>query len=349
MDERQFQAVFKQTLEAEIPNVELWKQIESHLPAPSNPTVKTGLRLGKVALIAALLVMAVAAYAFYQRVVVPGDPGIESQADLLTYIDETTTLPGENELSVTLDYAYADANRVTVSYTVRGVSPDGRRMMAYSNPTLMLDGQPLDRLMRLAQQEAQAEPTETEPRTFSHTLTTNYIAPANAASETLDLQLMVEVALSDLDSGEFPAPAMMMAGMARFEFSVPFFAGTVIEIDQTADAAQPSVELQRASITPSMTRLDLCYTLPPVTEPPGWSPFLVLTIDGETMFAGQVETYGLDDHYDLNSPCRAAIIPLPLRERAGEWQVEIQAFNDLGSFSEPVTGGWTFTFTVPEN
>lgn len=359
MDETRFQHLFTHMLEEEIHDVELWKAIESRLSVPSTKTVKTGFRLGKAALITLLLtVTAVATYAFYQGVVVPSDPGVTSvqQADLLTYFDETQTVEGEfsdHNLTVTLDYAYADANRITVGYTVRGESPDGRRMMAFSNPTLMTaEGQAIDRLLLLADQETELQPTEEdEPGRFSSTLTTNFIAQDFdlADGETLNLRLMVEVALSYLDSGEFPAPGMMMAGVVQFAFDVPFITGTVIEIGQTAEAAQRTVELQRAVVTPSMTRLDLCYELPPVTGVPGWSPFMVLSINDEEMFVGQAETYGLEDRYDLNSPCKAVIIPLALEADAGEWQVEITEFRELGGAGlEPMAGPWMFAFTAPE-
>src|SRR5689334_14622732 len=105
MDERQFQQALKQTLNEEIQNVELWQQIEGKLP---NQPVRTGLRLGKAAFIVLLLTMtAVVAYALYQGVVVPGDPGISSMqaADRLTYYGATQSLGGDHNLTVTLDYA----------------------------------------------------------------------------------------------------------------------------------------------------------------------------------------------------------------------------------------------------
>ncbi|MFN8527166.1 MAG: DUF4179 domain-containing protein [Anaerolineae bacterium] len=352
MDERQFQQLFKQTLEQEITNVELWKQIEGKLPTPSARTMHRGLNLGKAVLIALMLtVTALTAYAFYQEIALPGDPGITSvdQADLITRIDETQSLGGDNQVSVTLEYAYADANRITIGYTVSGVSPDGRRMMAYSNPMLTTgSGEPVDRLLALATQEDQQQDAQGEAQGFSSSLTTNFITPDLGLSEgdLVDLNLAVDVALSYLDNGEFPAPSMVMAGQANFTFSVPFISGTVIEIDQTADAAQPSVTLQQVSLTPSMTRLDMCYELPPVDAVPGWSPFVIVSIDDEMLFSGQTETYGLEDRYDLNSPCKGVIIPISLQGHTGAWRVEITEFHDLGAFSEPIIGPWAFDFEV---
>ncbi|MBZ0306874.1 MAG: DUF4179 domain-containing protein, partial [Anaerolineae bacterium] len=277
------------------------------------------------------------------------------QANLLTYFDETHSIEGEfveNKLTVTLDYAYVDANRITIGYTVRGESPTGERMMAYSNPTLMTaDGQPIDRLLLQANQEEQTPPEEGSTGAFGMKLTTNFIASDFdlADGEMLNLRLIVEVALSYLDSGEFPAPGMMMAGITEFNFSVPFISGTVMEVTQSAEVSQKMVELQRVVLTPSMTRLDMCYQLPAVTQLPGWSPFMILSVDEQPVFTGQTETYGIGDRYDLNSPCRSVIVPLPLATHIGEWQVEIVEFRDLGSFTATVAGPWVFTFSFPEN
>ncbi len=358
MDERQFQNLFKQTLEEEIANVELWKQIEAKLPTPSSRTVKTGFRLGKSTAIVLMLTMTViAAYAFYQEIFVPGDPGIAQmqEVELLTALGITQPIEeasGDHNLSVTLDYAYADANRITVSYTVRGESPDGRRMMAYSNPIVFINGeQALNRLPLVANQESQENASEGETDVFSNTITANFIADGIDLNDgdMLGLRLQAEVALSYLDEGEFPAPGMMLAGVTNFTFDVPFIGGNVIEVGQSVNMAEQTVDLERVVITPSMTRLDMCFTLPPVAEVPGWSPFISVTVGDEVVFTGQTATYGLDDVYNLNDPCQAILIPHPLHELVGDWSVEVIEFRDLGTFGSPVVGPWNFTFTVPEN
>lgn len=357
MDENQFKQVLTQTLEEEIQDVELWKKMEGKLPAPSTKIVRHTWNAGKIAVVAASLMLATVVYAVYQGIVVPGDPGITSveQADLLTFIGETQAIDGQfsdNDLSVTLDYAYADANRITIGYTVQGVSPDGQRMMAYSNPRLRTaDGEPIDRLLLLADQETQGQPTDAGEREFSNTLTTNYVTPDTslADGEALNLTLTVDVALSDLDAGEFPAPGMLMAGSVEFTFDVPFLTGTVVEIGETADVSDLSVSLQRAVFTPSMTVIEMCYDLPPVTRIPGWSPFVILSLDEEQVFVGQVETYGLDDHYNLNDPCQGVIVPLALEPQAGNWQIEITEFRELGGEGlEPISGPWEFSFPIAD-
>lgn len=358
MDERQFQQAFTETLNEEIEIVNLWSQIQPKLPGAVERPLKRSVQLAKVATI--LLVIAltgVVAYAFYQSVVVPSDPGITSveDAELLTYYNETQSLGGEYaayHLTVTLDYAYADANRITVGYTVRGESPEGRRMMAYSNPSLTsATGAALDRIALIAVEEDQQAPTEDASGVFTSRLTTNFIPNEAELADgaSLDLRLVVDVALSYLDAGAFPAPTMMMAGQAAFSFAVPFIAGTSVDTHQAVTENALTVELQRVVITPSMTRLEMCYQLALVELPPGWSPFVRVQVNDETIFAGQAETYGLTDTYDWNSQCRGVIIPEALSGRTGDWQVEIVEFNDLsGQGSMPVTGPWSFAFNVPE-
>lgn len=360
MDERQFQHLLSQTLEEDIPTVDLWNQLQNKQPVVSRQVVRHGFQLGKVAAVVAFTAFTtVAAYAFYQGVVVPSDPGITSleAAEMLTYYDETELIEGPFEfepLAVTLDYAYADANRLTVGYTVSGQSPDENQpLMAFSNPTLMIgpEGRVFDRLMLLANEQTQAEPTENTEAGYSSTLTANFIAGdvSLADGDMLDLRLLVDVAVSDPGS-DSPETGMIMAGTAEFNFSVPFIAGTVIDLDGSATENAVAVSFNRAVLTPSMTRLEMCYALPEVQSPPGWSPVITLKIDGETVFEGETETYGLETAYELNEECRGVIIPQALADQPGAWTVDISEFRDLsGGRADAITGPWTFNFDVPAN
>lgn len=353
MDEKQFKTVFKQTLDEEIDDVNLWTNLSNQFPAPQ--TVRAGFRLSRAPLLALLVIMTAAvAYAVYRGGVLAGDPGIVGldDANLLTVIDQTNTLDGEysaaHELTVTLDYAYADANRVTVGYTVRGTSPDGLRMMAYHNPTLMtVDGVVLERLSLGAHEQNQVAPTQDGAGGFTSRSVSNFIAEdLTITGDPLNLRLMVEVALSHLDSGEFPAPGMTMAGVTQFEFSVPAITGGVVAIDQNATASGIEVELKQVVNTPSMTRLDMCYDLPDLQAPPAWSPVVVISIDDEIVFHAPTETYGSNITYEMNETCRGVVIPTRLSP-VGAWKVEVVEFRDVsGEYAEPIRGVWTFEFDV---
>lgn len=353
MDERQFKTELKHALNEEIPTVNLWTQIAQKIPASSQPALRYGFRLSKAPLLALLVIMTAAvAYALYQGGVLAGDPGISmlEESDLLTRYDQTLTIEGENNLSVTLDYAYADANRVTVGYTVSGESPDGQRMMAYSNPTLIAgDGVVLERLLLGANEAEQEKATEESGTGFVNRSTVNFIAEDLTAGESLDLMLGVDVALSYLDTGEFPAPGMMMAGNVQFTFTLPFTADvSVTPVNETVSVGGVDVELKQIVSTPSMTRLDVCYDLPDVTQLPAWSPSVSIRIADAYVFNGRTETYGSDVSYDLNADCRGLVIPQVLFGQSGEWTIEISDFQDLSfEYPDAVTGPWTFTIAVP--
>lgn len=358
MDERQFKTLLKQSLDEEIPTVNLWEPIAGKLPMRANRAARYGLRLSRLPLTAVMVLMlAAVAYAFYQGGLLPSDPGVDSiaEADLLTTYDETKPVMGAPEeygLTVTLDYAYADANRVTVGYTVNGTSPDDRRLVAHSNPNLMAGGQPLERLMLLASDQIRGEPTEEGGSSFTSQLTANFITAGLDADEgdTLSLQLMVEVALSELGTGEFPAPGMFMAGMTEFTFDVPYLGGTTIELGREGESVGTNIELQRVVVSPSMTRLEMCYDLPDLQAPPAWSPFITITVDGEQVFTGHTETYGLETAYDVNEDCRGVVIPAALEAVPGAaWEVAVTGFTDFSAAgSEAIPGEWAFGFTIPE-
>lgn len=358
MDERQFKTLLKQSLDEEIPTVNLWEPIADKLPMRANRAARYGLRLSRLPLATLMVLMlAAAAYAFYQGGLLPSDPGVGSMADadLLTTYDETKPVMGAPEeygLTVTLDYAYADANRVTVGYTVNGTSPDDRRFVAHSNPNLMVAGQPLERLMLLASDQTRGEPTDEGGSSFTGQLTANFITAGLEAVEgdTLSLQLMVEVALSELGTGEFPASGMFMAGMADFTFDVPYLGGKAIEVGLEAESVGTNVELQRVVVSPSMTRLEMCYDLPDLQAPPAWSPFITITIDGTPVFTGHTETYGLETAYEVNEDCRGVVIPAALEAVPGAaWEVAVTGFTDFSAAgSDAVPGEWAFGFAIPE-
>jgi hypothetical protein len=354
MDEKQFKNLLKQTLDEEIQDVNLWTNLSNQFPAPQ--TVRAGFRLSRAPLLALLAIMTAAVvYALYQGSVLAGDPGIVEldNANLLTMIDQTNTLEGDysitHNLTVTLDYAYADANRVTVGYTVRGTSPDGQRMMAYHNATLMTtDGTVLERLFLGANQQNQTAPTEDSAGGFTSRSVSNFIAEdLHITGDPLEFSLIIDVALSQADTGEFPAPGMTMAGVTQFKFIVPAITGKVVEIGQPTTVNDISVELKRVVTTPSMTRLDMCYDLPILEIPPAWSPYIIITIEDEVVFNGKTETYGSEVSYDLNEDCRGVVVPVPLLT-TGDWQIEVVEFQDVSpEGNDPITGAWTFKFEVP--
>lgn len=358
MDEQQFRKQLNLILNEEIPTVNLWERISEKMPASKMQAVRPGLRLSRVPTLMAVMVLTAAvAYAVFVRLVLPSDPGVTAvqEADLLTAFDQTVPVVGAPEgydLTVTLDYAYADVNRVLVGYTVRGVSPTGMPVTSYSNPTVLTpDGVALDRLMLSAHVQS-PEDFETSGITFFSRHTTNFVYDGllDVAKDTFwPLKLVVEVALTEAGTGEFPQPMMMLAGVAEFEFEVRHRGGEAVAIGQTVQAEGVDVELERAVISPSMVRLDMCYDLPDLQAPPAWSPLVAIEVGDETVFRGQVETYGLDVAYDLNEVCRGVIIPDGLNEYAGQtWSLTIEAFADYSGAQTPsIEGPWEYTFDVP--
>ncbi|MCA9907343.1 MAG: DUF4179 domain-containing protein, partial [Anaerolineae bacterium] len=139
MDEKQLKRLLTEIAHEEIPDdMNVWHEIRQQVEIANPRTTRRGFRLVRIGLLAALFVLATAVvYTDYQGLI-GSDPGLDAvnQANLVTTIEETQELGGDYDWAVTLHYAYADANRITVGYTVTGAAPAGEQFRPFTNPLL---------------------------------------------------------------------------------------------------------------------------------------------------------------------------------------------------------------------
>jgi hypothetical protein len=241
-----------------------------------------------------------------------------------------------------------------VGYTVRGESPDGQHVAAYSNPTLMTtDGTVIERSLLIGDRQDRVEATENHNGTFTSRLTANFIDNDLRPNEqnALDLRLAADVALTvggGENGGGLENGGMMMAGDAEFTFTVPFIEGQTIAVDQLLVDRLFRMAFYDVIVTPSMIRLDLCYTLPQPENQLDWQPFITLSINGDTVFSGAA----LAAPHGDSSLCRAVFVPQALDSLGGEWHVVIEKFSPFtegDDRSNDLNGPWGFRFVVPED
>lgn len=351
MDERQFQHIFKQTLEEEIPTVELWKQIEAGLPAAPRRTVHTSFRLGRAAVIIMLLTMtAVTAYAFYQTVIQP-DPGIEAvqNRNLVVDINQTQTVEAASQtptdittsVQVTLDYAYADANRITVAFSAASASPE---IDLYLNPTLTdSSGNQYLWLSSSGQQLIDRANSSV-----------NGIMSFDASGITgspamLDLNLKIEVAYTSADLRANEPLAMILAGSTMFNMELPFNPGQAVPVNQMASSADLTMEVRQVVIAPSLTRVDVCFGSTSLFGGEAWLDWKAVAsvmVEGTSIIDRQ--DAGIEGFIAPTEPCRQIIIPTSLVDQHGNWTLTIHTVRNTVT-GESRDGEWTFTFAVPEN
>lgn len=348
MDDKRLKSLLTQRAEQGIPDtMDLRDRI--HLQIQSSGSARTGLGLRRAVLIAVLLLMtATAAYALYQTVIQP-DPGIEAvqNQNLVVQLDQTQTVepvssyaPELTGIDVTLDYAYADVNRITVAYSVAADAVDDAPIDLYANPTLTdSNGNQYLWLVSSGQNVLDsASATAGGTMSFDASIITD-------APDSLDLTLQIDVAyVTAADRAENPA-MMRMAGKTTFSFSLPFNPGQTVAVDQSVTASDLAVEVRQIVIAPSLTRADVCYDPTNLSGDSwlSWEAVVSLDVDGERIIDHQPA--GIDGFRAPDAPCRAITTPASLVDRAGEWTLTIHEFHNTET-GETLDGDWSYTFTV---
>src|SRR5688572_20716208 len=156
MDEQHIKQALQAIAQEEVKDdMDMWPQIKSQLAANSPMQQRSAFRLVRVmAALAILVAVSAVTYAVYQEIT-NADPGLEAvdRDNKIIYFDESKPVtptngetPTDYDLNVRLDYAYADANRITVSYTTSGKAPASESVSVFSNPNLYnADGRELYR------------------------------------------------------------------------------------------------------------------------------------------------------------------------------------------------------------
>lgn len=327
MDKQALQQHLSEIAENEVfETMNLMPEIRAALERTAPPKPKHVWRLANVAAATAIFAFSAAAvYAVYQEIR-GGDPGLEAvNADnQIIFFDETHTVEGGEpyDLAVTLDYAYADANRITASVTANGMAPQSDQIAVYLNPTLTDDAgnQYVWLPVGGGGGGGGGSSNSDELVPFSTGLTANFDASLlTDVPEELNLHLLVEVAYTTADD----PMGMIFLGATTFDFTLPLNPGRVMDTPQTAEADSMDMTLQKVVVAPSLTRIELCYETTP--ENANWVPFGRLEIGGEVVTEGQFATAGIGGQpIESDDPCRAIIIPDALQDREGEWQLTIE-------------------------
>lgn len=259
--------------------------------------------LRAAAVLAAVLIFSsmsvAAAVVLYQQRNDPGLTGADEQG-LFTTLDLTQTVKG---VTVTLEQGYADANRVALLTEFRY----DRAVAAVPDAGFSLDHRLIDRTTGAELPEiplggggggSNGDTTIIEgvgQLSFDATSITT-------APETLDLRL--EVTFAALPAGNpsgggggggsadqppttvpqssaNPADAFVPFTIT-FDFSLPFIEEYIIPASALPPVTRNGIDMriEQISIAPSLTRIDLCYTLP--DDDGLWTPYMALNTADNT-------------------------------------------------------------------
>lgn len=339
MDDKQLTRLLHDIAQEVPDDMNLWP----HIQAATHRTSRwAGLipktRIGWVAaVIGALLMVGAGAYAVEQLLQI-SDPGLEAAntANLVVHFNETQTI---GDVSVTLEYAYADANRLAIAYHgTASVPANTATSVGFTQVSLSDDqGREYDQILFGGGGGGGGGDANSEYVTVSFGLVDNYATSMiTDAPEALNLRL--ELMVGDMGSGmmpsgdgagDVPTPEVTVepftpVGPFIFEFTIPFNPGLVMDGPQTVTAADIPMTLNRVVVTPSLTRLELCFVQPPIdSTAPYWVPVVSLTINGEE--AVPATEIGRDAMAaDTDSGCVHYNIPVALHDQPGEWVLNVE-------------------------
>jgi hypothetical protein len=256
----------------------------------------------------------------------------------------------ENGVTATVHWAYADANRVLIAYTIAHpadrestsvtlTDEDGEALPSilgaygYADNGLMGEVRSYDAGPVRGEQDVLRLRLHMEVSTFNLPKESPTPPPATVEPET-------GVSIVVLEPTQVGEPVATF----DFQFSLPFHPAQAVTIGQVAEHLGIAITLVSAVIAPSDTRFDLCFTgLDPSIE---WIPIVTL------------DTPGIDIHETsdvisggswLDGRCYRQDFGAPLADHPGAWKLTVVELVGDSPASQQIRikGPWGFRFSVP--
>ena len=333
---------------------DLWPAVRQHLANRPAHRMLPIPRPGWAALaLVLMLAFGTAAYAAITSIL---DRAVEMDPSGSQYLVENGLVAKLNlsqmdgDITATLEWAYADANRIVIAYTI--AHPADRE-----NTSVMLtdmDGTPLPTIM--GGYGYAADGVMSDVQSYDASL-------IGDRPDVLQLRLHLEVSTFNLpDEMPSPPPATVdsetgasivmlepmeigePAATFDFDFSVPFHPGREVMIGQSVEDAGIGVTLERALIAPSDTRFDVCFTgLDPAYD---WIPIFTLETSGISV---RDSSNIISGGRWLDNRCYRQDFGGPLEDQRGTWRLMVTELvgERPGVRQIRVRGPWEFQFTVP--
>lgn len=263
----------------------MWSKIEKNLPDQSRSGRCMRLKFSSAiaTFVVLLLVGSVAVYAFWgdgrKNDKPPGLSGAE-EAGLFTELNMTEEIDG---VTVTLIEAYADSQRIALSYEVAGMDPKTTFPL---NQLTDADG--------VTFSEANGGFDHSGPTMFvSQTFYTqimyqdddgNWQTRNYMDDEQEEVDLVLTIYLQEMETPG-PPPSLVPGGdnglgPFGFEFTIPVSKEIVVEPQITEEVHGISITLESLSLAPSQSQAHLCIELPDAQD---WQPKASITIKDTTV------------------------------------------------------------------
>lgn len=296
MDKNAIRQHLQTIAQEEIPNVDLWNDIEKQLTKPIPRSKQLSFSAVRyLAVIAAVLMFTMVGYAYYVYQAGISDATIPS--NYITYLGFEQTI---DEVTVTLDWAYVDAHRITIAYTTS--RPANVALQDNPSVTLLNDNLTFQPFGGGGGGGGGSDPNAP---IVTSALAAYMVDEVLNVSENLDFSLYIEYnSANNLTmnqsmggsggggggggSGGAPEnaaspeptldPMSIPTRVFEFEFIVPFFGEKDGLITSSQLNESIAFQVNELKISPSMMAFELCYDLPTAEN---WLPTLTVYTDAE--------------------------------------------------------------------
>lgn len=258
-------------------------------------------------------------------------------------------------ITVTVQRAYADANRVVVGYTITvpdsiaadysgingavTLSDDTGRTYPIRGGQGQHDRGAHD-LAQVVSFDAASLPQGITSVRFSLAVTQVTATRLPTASPTaLPIRPTEQRGGGVIALQPIPADQLLrVPGPWQFSFSLPVIPGRVAAVNQTVVADGTPVQLERIVVTPSETRAYIRFPASQGNTVQGWSPTVMLAVDGwnSSNASESIASWLTSDGE------RVVSFDDALDTKHGEWTLTVEAPSNGSSGA-----GWVFRFTVP--
>lgn len=214
-----------------------------------------------------------------------------------------------NGFTVTVGRVYADANEITIGYTVTG--PPGRDYVNIAVRDAAEHGAPT--LIDARGQRLKVAPSQVETRVQGEQQAgLMHYETAEIAGAPAALALQWTVGALRVTERSNPAGAYYIPGPFVFDFTVPFELGRTLELNQSVEVGGTTVTLERVVATPVSTRVYL--------RGAGPNAQVELTVDGTThalQEPGGPPDWAPDSTWYY-------LLPEPLLDKRGDWTLVVR-------------------------
>lgn len=352
MDDRLITQALQDKARKDIPDtMDMFPEIQSQLGRVSRRAARSRASWLAIAIVV-MLTMSIVAYGAARLLqTINTDPGLEgaSEADLITVLNVEQTHEG---VTVVLDYAYADSNRLSLAYHMDGEAPNGTDYRFSSETITDSQGHEFVSPIFGGGGGGGGGSSDSDVHSYSQSQSGSYdlLSLENLPDA---LQMRVEIGVDRLT---YPTPSAPVenavpvapistepVGPFVFEFSLPVIQGQVVEHEQSATASSVTVTLSHLVITPSMTRATVCFDPPDAGD--RYYPLIRLSIEGKPVAVEPQQSF---EPSEDGTGCHILRIPDSLYDRSGEWVLSIDRLGaylpvSMASGSNGTTQDYTIT------